>query len=240
MPHSLAILKQQFCVAIHLIINLLRTKLSKVYQDISDVIRHLPAHNLLFICGYFNAQIGLDKVKHSYHKSTNHLFDFMESFNKQQIPKPPRKLWTCQYPNGSRGQVDYIIVRRKLARSMSNVETYSSTFDSLDSDQKALFAQIKLGLRAPKNKNCYFRTINFRSLSESKDLDDLYTVNVYNRFSELVNDIQDTTHPQETYECLVRSCTDIGKTHLPKKEQKKLSNLHLSEQVCQSRDRLRK
>ena len=220
----------------------------KFYQNLSDVIRHVPAHNVLFICGDFNAQIGLDKVKHSYHKSTNrngkYIFDFTESFDllstNNRFQKPPRKLWTCQYPNGSRGQVYYIIIRRKWARSVSNVETYSSTFDSLDSDHKALSSQIKLRLRAPKKKNCDFRTINFRSLSESKELHDLYTLNVYNRFSELVNDIQDTTNPQENYGCLVRSCTEIGKTHLPKKDQKKLSNLHLSERVFQSRDRLRK
>ena len=69
-------------------------------------------------------------------------FDLISTNNRFQ--KPPRNLWTCQYPNGSRGQVDYIIVRRKLARSVSNVEIYSSTFDSLDSDHKALSAQIKL------------------------------------------------------------------------------------------------
>ena len=114
----------------------------------------------------------------------------------------------------------------------------------MKSDHKALSAQIKLRFRSPKKKNCDFRTINFRSLSESKDLQDLYVVNVHNRFSELVNGIQDGANQDiqdaEKYDCLVRSCTEIGKCHLPKKKQKKWTNLHLSEQVCQSRDRLRK
>ena len=84
-----------------------------------------------------------------------------------------------------------------MARSVSNVETYSSTFDSLDSDHNALSTQVKLRLRAPKRKNCDFKTINIKSISDSKDLHDLYAVNVYNRFSKLVNDIH-TRHNKST------------------------------------------
>ena len=118
----------------------------RFYQELSEVMEQIPAHNLVFLCGDFNAQLGSDKVLHSYHLQTNrngeHLFDFMETFDltsaNTHFQKPPRKLWTCQYPNGSRGQVDHIIVRRKWVRSVRNIETYASTFLSIQSDHKAL------------------------------------------------------------------------------------------------------
>ena len=41
----------------------------KFYQDLSNVIRQVSTHNVLFMCGDFNSQLGLDKVKLSCHKS---------------------------------------------------------------------------------------------------------------------------------------------------------------------------
>ena len=168
----------------------------------------------------------------------------MESFNlittNQRFQKSPRKLWTCQYPNGSKGQVDFIIVRKKWVRSISNVEPYSSTFESINSDHRAVSAQVKLRLRAPKKKSSDFRKINFRSLSQSKELSESYTINVHNRFSELTSELSEEASVQQKYDCLIQSCSEVGKSHLPKKKQKKWSNLHLSDTVSRSREILKK
>mgnify|MGYP001424411811 CR=1 FL=1 len=77
----------------------------------SEVMQYVPAHNVVFVCGDFNAQLGTDNVPESYNAHTNrngeHLVDFLESFDlvaaNTRFQKPDRKLWTCQYPNGSRG-----------------------------------------------------------------------------------------------------------------------------------------
>ena len=209
--------------------------------------RQVPAHNVVFICGDFNAQLGSDIVHHTYHQKTNrngeHLFNFMESFGlvaaNTHFQKPTRKLWTCQYPNGSKGQVDFILVRRKWIRSVTNVETYTSTFSTLHSDHKAITAKVKLRLRAPKKTKSDFRSINFKSLTGMRELQTQYSVEVHNRFSSLLSELPDSTI-QEKYDFLVESCATVGKQLLPKKKAKKWSNLHKSRQVNESREKLKK
>ena len=217
------------------------------YEDLSEVIQQIPAHNVVFICGDLNAQLGSDRVLYSYHQRTNrngeHLFAFMETFNliaaNTCFQKPPRKLWTCQYPNGSRGQVDYIIVRKKWFRTVTNVEAYASTFISMRSDHKALTAKVKLRLRAPKKKESPFRTVNFRSLTSSGDLQNQYTVEVHNRFSSLIGELSNQPSVQEKYDCLGKACSEIGQQLLPKKPAKKWANLHRKEEVVAARANLK-
>ena len=168
----------------------------------------------------------------------------MESFGliatNTHFQKPAGKLWTCQYPNGSRAQLDYIIVRRKWVNSVTDAQSYKTTFDTISSDHKAITATIKLSLRAPKKKQSDFRAINFRSLTSSKELQNLYSVEVYNRFSSLVGELPATAPLQEKYDCLGKSCADIGKQLLPKKKAKKWSNLQNSPKVIQDRDNFKK
>ena len=86
-----------------------------------DVIGNVPPHNVLMLCGDFNAKLGRDSVRYSLHEATNrngeHLYDLMHSFNliaaNCHFQKPQRKLWTFTYPNGSKAQLDYILVRSK-------------------------------------------------------------------------------------------------------------------------------
>lgn len=200
-------------------------EVSSFYQELSEVMEQIPAHNVVFLCGDFNAQLGTDSVLHSYHAHTNrngeHLVNFMERFDvvaaNTRFQKPCRKLWTCQYPNGSRGQVDYILVRRKWFRTVTNIETYTTTFSGIKSDHKALTAKVKLRLRAPKKTQSDFRLINFRSLTSSKDLQNQYAVEVHNRFSELVNELPEQPSTQEKYDCLGKACSEVGKHILPNK-----------------------
>ena len=217
------------------------------YNQLSEVMREIPAHNVVFLCGDFNAQLGSDKVHHSYHKITNrngeHLFSFSETFDLVAVntyfQKASRKLWTCQYPNGSKGQVDYILVRKKWVRSVSNAQSYASTFSTICSDHKAVTAKVKLRLRAPKKQQSDFRAINFRSLLGKKDLQNQYSVEVHNRFTSLIDNLADPTSVQERYDCLGKSCAEVGKEILPKKKPKKWSNLRNSPEVITARENLR-
>ena len=58
----------------------------------------------------------------------------------------PNKLWTFQYTNGSKAQLDYILVRKKWVNSIKNSREYPS-FNSVLSDHKVVSAKIKLSLR---------------------------------------------------------------------------------------------
>jgi hypothetical protein len=90
------------------------------YKNISDALRDIPAHNMVLICGDFNAKLGTDEVLFSFHNSTNrngsYLLDLVNSFNlvvtNTKFNKPHRKLWTFQYPNATKAQLDYILVRK--------------------------------------------------------------------------------------------------------------------------------
>ena len=104
--------------------------------------------------------------------------------------------------------MDYILVRRKWVRSVTNAQAYATTFSTLHSDHKAVTAKVKLRLRAPKRQQSDFRSINFRSLSGIKDLQ--YSVEVHNKFTSLVDDLPDPTPVQEKYDCLCKACAEIG------------------------------
>ena len=60
-------------------------EVTNFYEQVTDVMQQVPAHNVVFICGDFNAQLGTDNVHHSFHEHTNcngeHLFSFMESID---------------------------------------------------------------------------------------------------------------------------------------------------------------
>ena len=160
------------------------------YDQLSEVMRQISAHNVVFLCGDFYAQLGFD---HSYHQQTNrngeHLFNFMEIFGLVAVntlfQKPSRKLWTCQYPNGSRGQLDYILVRRKWVRSVTHAQSYATTFST-----------------PIKKHQSDLRSINFPSLTGMKDLQIQYSFDVHNRFTSLIDNLHDPTSVQEISEHL--------------------------------------
>ena len=131
------------------------------------------------------------------------------------------------------------MVRKKWVRSVTNAQSYASTFDTLKSDHKAVTAKVKLRLRAPKQKQSAFRSINFRSLTSSHELQNQYSIEVYNRFSELATSLPNLPSIQEKYDCLGKACSEIGHKILPKKPSKKWSNLHLSPEVVEARNNLK-
>jgi len=121
------------------------------YSILSHTIHSIPAHNFLILAGDFNAQLGVDNVKFSYHESTNRngnkLFDFM--FQHQLVAtntlfmKSANKLWTFQHPSGNKSQIDYVL------DSVRNAQSYFS-FSSVGSDHRVVSAHICLSLRSSK------------------------------------------------------------------------------------------
>ena len=43
----------------------------EIYNDLSKLVDSIPAHNVLFVCGDFNAQLGKDDILYSFHENTN-------------------------------------------------------------------------------------------------------------------------------------------------------------------------
>ena len=152
--------------------------MTKCYEELSEVVGSVPPHNILAICGDFNAKLGSENVQYSFHKSTNrngeHLFDFIQSFNliaaNCHFQKPKRKLWTLKYPNKAKAQLDYILIRRKWINSVRDCQPFSTTFNSICSDYRPISLTIKLSLRTQKPNQGPSKSINFKSLSSSSDL----------------------------------------------------------------------
>ena len=44
-------------------------EVAEFYSNLSDVISQIPPHNVVFGCGDFNAKLGLDSVRNSFHET---------------------------------------------------------------------------------------------------------------------------------------------------------------------------
>ena len=132
-------------------------EVDEFYEDLKKVVEDVPAHNLLTICGDFNAKIGHDEAPFTYHQLTNRngekLLEFTQEFNlintNTRFMNKPSKLWTFTYPSGVHAQLDYILIRKKWINSVKNSRVYS-TFNSVLSDHRIVSAKIQLSLRCPK------------------------------------------------------------------------------------------
>ena len=149
----------------------------------------------------------------------------MESFNliaaNCHFQKPKRKQWTFAYPNSTRAQLDYILIRRKWVNSVRNCEPFSSTFSSVYSVHRPLSLSIKLSLRTMKIEKDSARSINLKSLTSYEELRSQYTVSVSNRFQAIEQEDKSESTLQSKYDHLTQSCCEVGKELLPKKPKSK-------------------
>ena len=129
--------------------------------------------------------------------------------------KPQRKLWTFKYPDSTKAQADFIVVRKKWRNSLHNAEAYS-TFSTVGSDHRIVTATIQLSLRAPKRKSNKHRTINFKPLYKNETLQQQYTIEVTHRFSPLENEACNIPE-EDSYNRLSEACVSAAATVLPKK-----------------------
>ena len=214
------------------------------YKDMSDTARSIPPHNVLLVCGDFNAKLGSSDRVHYFHSQANrngqHLQDYADEFNlvigNTAFRKPQRKLWTFKYPDSTKAQIDYILVRKKWRNSLHNAEAYS-TFSTVGSDHRIVTATIQLSLRAPKRKSNKHRTINFKPLCKNETLQQQYTIEVTNRFSSLENE-SCSIPDEDSYNRLSEACISAATTVLPKKMRSSLKNTSQSQRVQSARKTL--
>ena len=214
------------------------------YSSLSRTIQGTPVHNFLIVAGDFNAQIGTDNVRISYHQSTNRignkLFDLLLQNNllatNTMFMKKPNKLWTFQHPSGSKSQIDFILVRNKWKNSIRNSQAYSS-FSSVGSDHRVVSVNINLSLRSSKKpKSNPMKHIDWNQVYHNSDLRSFYTVEVKNRFDLL-------SHPDDSiekrYENLIDANEHVCLTQLPKKPKVKNFQLFENDLVINARQHLK-
>ena len=189
--------------------------------------------------------MGTDESRFTFHESTNrngyHLLDFINEFNliiaNTHFQKPRRKLWTFQYPNSSKAQLDYILVRRKWVNSVQNVEAYN-TFNTVGSDHRVITARVQLSLRAPNVKKSASRSLNFRALCHNQQLQEKYAVEVSNYFDPLIQENQMST-TQDKYNLLENSSVKAAKDILPKKPKRTFKSISQTPKVQAARKDLK-
>ena len=154
--------------------------------------RSIPKHNVLFIGGDMNAQIGKNgNHKYSLHNSSNrngqNLTDFTTEIRLTclitNFQKREGKLWTYTYGNKTKALIEFVFINKKWKNSAVNCEAYTS-FVGVSSNHRIVTAKIRLSLR--KNATVTTTTIHYEwALLNNKDIRDKYIIALRNKFEAL-------------------------------------------------------
>ena len=188
------------------------------YNILRGAINSIPAHNLLIGVGDFNARIGKEDGKFTFHEETNRNGEYMTdlAYEKDLIVtntyfhKKKGKLWTYISPGGNKLQLDYILVRKKWRNSVLNTEAYN-TFASVGSDHRIVSARIRLSLRKSKTlprKKQY----DWKAITTDKDLQAKFSIEVHNRFQPLQKEEETAT---EKYTRFIEATQNAAEKLLP-------------------------
>ena len=225
------------------------TEIEDFYTTLRSTIESVPAHNFLLIPGDFNAKLGPADAKFTFHSETNrngdHLVDLMEEFNlysaNTKFMKSKNQLWTFEYPNGQRAQLDHILVRKKWQNSIRDCRPYSS-FSSVGSDHRIVSAKVKLSLRvSKKSPPDPMKSIDWKKVANDKDLSSLYTVSVFNRFQELSPDSHlDSDNIESVYNNLIEAHKEVSQAILPKKSKGQKDKIKSDQKVSFAREEVKR
>ena len=197
------------------------------YTNFTNAINAVPKHNITIVISDCNAHIGKDDAKYTYHDRTNKngklLLEMADETNmiitNTYFQKKAGKLWTfISDMSGTKSQIDYIIINRKWKNSVKNVEAYSS-FGSIGSDHRVVTARLKLSLRSertPPRRKAY----DWEVLRSNKSLQQLYSVQVQNRYAELCEE-SDGVDVTSTYQNLIKANEEAANKLIPTKKRYK-------------------
>ena len=124
--------------------------------------------------------------------------------------KSCHQLWTFEYPNGQRAQLDYILFRKKWHNSIQDSRSYSS-FSSVVSDHRIVSAKARLSLRSSKpSKHHPLKSIDWASVSSDSEISSKFAVDVFNRFSSLQVEELNIENIEQTYSNLISATEKVA------------------------------
>ena len=218
------------------------TEVENFYADLSSVTRQVPKHNILLIGGDFNAHLGQKEgFKHAYHDTTNRngnmLKDFLMENNllslNTKFQRRRGQLWTHDSPNGSKAQLDYIIINKKWQNSARNCRAYNS-FVTVSSDHRIVTAKIQLSLRANKKKTSGTIRHDWSHLANNPEISDKFIVSLKNRFAALQESDEQHTATAR-YKNFEIACKEAANKIIPPKERTKKRKAWESEEISRLR-----
>ena len=101
------------------------------YSNLTAATHEIPKHNLLMVVGDFNAHLGEDVGKYTFHEHTNKNGELMKGYTEEtgliiantRFQKKPGKLWTfISDMSDTKSQVDFVLVNKKWKNSLKNCE----------------------------------------------------------------------------------------------------------------------
>lgn len=212
------------------------------YHTLSRAIGKVPPHNMLAICGDFNAKVS-DECCFSLHGATNdngeRLLDLIDEhqliITNCRYQKPHSKLWTYEDPKKSKHQIDFILWRKKWANSVKNCQAYNS-MQTVGSDHRIVTCFVQASYRANKTPaRDPLRSVDWGALVQNPLLKYNYSVAVKNRYDALLQDKE----LNADYDLLVESITSSALEMLPKKKKKKRENPYNDPNIAHHRNILK-
>jgi len=217
-------------------------EVEEFYTSLRNLLNDIPKHNFQAIAGDFNAKLAVPDVPFSFNKKTNrngeHLINLLEEYNlyssNNSFKKCPNHLWTFQYPNGTKAQIDYILFRRKWKNSTKDSRSYSS-FSTVSSDHRIVSSKVKLSLRSSKAfKPHPLKKIDWKEASTNPNISGRFAIKVYNRFSTLFNEDLNKDNVEQAYSTLMKTAENVALEQLPKKKKNKILDASDCPSVCVS------
>ena len=166
------------------------------YDSLKEHLEAVKKHDIHLLIGDFNARIGKDSHlsnpvvigPHCYHEETNtngeRLVSLCEEFQlrpaQARFPQPSSRLWTWMHPNGTKSQLDHIIINSKWMNSLRNCRAYNSV--EIDSDHRILSVVLKSSLRTSKGKPCRRPKFNWKKL-QAPSAKHQFQIELSNRFN---------------------------------------------------------
>ncbi|XP_060792617.1 craniofacial development protein 2-like [Neoarius graeffei] len=211
------------------------------YDDLVRAIESIPSHNLLLVVGDFNARIGPEDAKFTFHKETNRnarqLLDLASEkdlvISSTYFRKKAGKLWTFISPGGIKYQLDYVLIHRKWCNSMLNVEAYNS-FASVGSDHRIISARVRLSLQKKKAESRK-RQDNWNLFKSRRDIQELYTIEVHNRFQPLQELDESAT---DRYRRFIKATEEAAEKVVPIRNRGRKTRHSEDSRVTHARDEL--
>ena len=212
------------------------------YSSLSRTVSSIPPHNLLAVCGDFNAKLGHDIALYTLHCTTNNNGELLQDFSQQhrlvicntRFQKPQQKMWTYEDPKRSKHQIDYILWRKKWINSVKNCQAYN-TMSAVGSDHRIVTCFAKISYRINKKPaSDPLSKVDWKVLTRSPDLRYEYAVEVTNRYEALLQE----SSKEHDYPLLTDAVTTTALHMLPKKIQKKNNNPYSDPTIKSHREKL--
>ena len=207
-----------------------RTK-DDFYRALSNVVAKTHRHDIVTVCGDFNAKVGGDASyaptilgKHGLGEINDNgvrLIDFCAThelivgatwFPHKQIHK-----YTWNSPDGvTRNEIDHILIERRRRRCLEDVRTFRGA--DCYSDHQLAVAKFKLKLKTVTKPQRPVKTFNLRKLQDPNVLQK-YTTALSNKFSLLRDEVSLDSQWEKIAETVKEVAQEVVGYNRKKKEQ---------------------